>query len=206
MESNLKTEKVLENGHAKNFDFAEKVEQSKKVIQDQVTEKLAKQEKKKSVRGGARPGAGRKRLETTERRPSDQTTQGPTELPSGQSIAPPPDISIYLTQPLIAVSKIPAVKHGIPELALSQEEALACAQSLNAVLGAFVPDTATMDPKTASVIGCLVTMGSIGFQKYVIFNEKKKPVEKVDDVQESVAAEQEISGQTSETYFKRNIV
>lgn len=197
MELNSKTDSQLETGKIHDIEFAEHVEKSRQTIQNQVQEKIAKQEKK-AARGGARAGAGRKRL--SEAKPGADTEATKNESP----IAPPPDISNFIAPPLVAISKIPAAKHGIPELALTPEEAMACAQSLNGVLNAFVPDTAKMDPKTASVIGCLVTVGSIGFQKYSIFQEKRKPVEqKQEEVQDKIANETQMSGMSSGDYFPK---
>lgn len=82
---------------------------------------------------------------------------------------PMPDIAEHLIPPLLAVSKIPAVKYSIPELALDSTEAAACAQSLQMVLNAFVPDLATMSPKTAAILAAAVTFGSIGVSKMQIY-------------------------------------
>lgn len=85
---------------------------------------------------------------------------------------PPPDISQHLTTPLIAISKIPAAKYGVPEIALTPDEAALCAKSLNDMLNAFVPDVGQMSPKTAATIGFFTTVGSIAFSKYAIYATK----------------------------------
>lgn len=84
----------------------------------------------------------------------------------------PLDVSKYIAPPLIAVSKIPAVKTGIPELTLSSDEANACAQSLNDLLMVYIPDVGNASPKTMAIFGACVTFGSIGFQKYSIYAAK----------------------------------
>lgn len=86
--------------------------------------------------------------------------------------APTPDISPYLINPLIGASKIPAARTGIPELALTEDEAGACAKSLNDLLNAFAPDLGQMDPKTAAILSASATCGGIIFSKYQIYVKK----------------------------------
>lgn len=105
--------------------------------------------------------------------------------------APAPDISTHIKGPLIALSKIPAHRTGIPELALDDSEAGACAQALNEILRAFVPDQNQMSPKTAAVVMGVLTFGSIGFTKYQIYSDemmKRTPMKPVPEVQEEIAA------------------
>lgn len=100
------------------------------------------------------------------------TNQG-TPSPS----SPPPDITKHLIAPIIGISKIPALRYKVPELAFSPDEAFLCAASLQEVLNAFVPDVSKMSPKTAALISFGVTVGSIGFSKYQIYLEKKPKVD-----------------------------
>lgn len=147
-------------------------------------------------------GPGRPRKEANEELPKP----GPT-IETKSSVAPPPDISQFLVTPLIALSKIPASKTEIPELALTPDEALACAQSLNQVLLAFVPNVNEMDPKTASIVGAALVVGTIGFQKYAIYQEKRKdksiqpPQEP--EVQDKIREDQKSAPVDAQSYFGR---
>lgn len=135
-----------------------------------------------------------------------------TEAPS-QSLAgpaqPPPNISTYLEFPLIALSKGPARKHDLPELALTQEEAKACAEALQACLNAFLPDVNNMSPKTAAIAGLLVTVGSIGFTKYSMLADKQAEIAKRNppkpepEIQEINAIKQEAASIPADSYFAR---
>ena len=109
----------------------------------------------------------------------------------------------------MAISKIPASRVGIPELALTADEAQIAAVSINQILEAFVPDVATMSPKTAAVISGAVALGSIGFDKYSIYirvrtaqaAEAAKQPEPVSEVQNVTP-----NGATVESYFGRKSV
>ncbi len=120
----------------------------------------------KHSRGGRRPGSGRKRVSGDPASPSPQSIAG---TPPGA-----PDISKDLIAPLIAISTMPARALNVPELALSKDEAHACAVSLNNILVAFAP-AGQINPKTAAILGAAVTFGSIGFTKYAIYVEKCQP-------------------------------
>lgn len=138
-------------------ELKEAVAESQKIIQS------AKPQAPKIKRGRGRP-----RKDGTI--PGAVPTQGSASSVTPPATQPPPDISKHIATPLIAISKIPAAKFRIPELALSPDEAQSCAEALQGVLNAFVPDVATMNPKTAAVIGALVVFGSIGLQKVQIYN------------------------------------
>lgn len=119
------------------------------------------------------------------------STDAPQNAPQAPQAAP--DITPYLVDPLIAISKFPASKHKMPDLALSRDEAQLCAKSLNDLLQAFVPDLNNMSPKTAAILGVAVTFGSIGFSKYAIYNdemtkrigENKEKAKKADELPEN---------------------
>lgn len=142
-------------------EFKQVVEESKQAIQsaEMVPPKV------KRGRGRPRKGDG-----------VGATAAGPQHVTAATpSLATPttaPDITNHLIGPLQAVSKIPAANTGIPELALSRDEAELCARSLNEVLSAFAPQ-GQMNPKTAAILGACVTFGSIGFSKYTIYLEKR---------------------------------
>lgn len=87
-----------------------------------------------------------------------------------QSLNPAPDISPMLIEPLKMLSGVPARRYKCPELALSQDEAQACAKSLNDILNAFVPDMSQMSPKTAAILGGCIVFGSIATNKYLIYS------------------------------------
>lgn len=157
-----------------NQEFREVVEKSKKAI-------LESTEVPPVKRGRGRP---RKiPVETPQARPQVV-----------EPVAPPPDISKFLVEPIRAVSKLPASKYGIEELAFTVDEAQACAESLNQVLQAFAPSLGAMSPKTAAVVAAFTTFGSIGFTKYQIYLMKRpKPVEPepVDEIQTQNAQSQD---------------
>ena len=124
------------------------------------------------------------------------------------STTPAPNIAPLIKSPIQMISKLPAVKYQIPELAFSDDEAEACAESLNQVIQAFVPDVGKMDPKTAAVIGAVSVFGSIGFQKYMIFKEKARPLKNPEsgpEIQEKVAEAQQEANLHAGEYFKRDI-
>lgn len=147
----------------KDLDFREVVAKSKAEIQ---ATKMQNFEVVK--RGPGRPKGVKNRPKTDQNPTISTQNQGQNEVPA----APMPDLSPFFEAPLIAVSKIPAAKYDIPELALSKDEAGACAIALNQVLNAFAPNMAAMSPQTAAIIGALSTFGSIGFSKYQIYLAK----------------------------------
>jgi len=134
-------------------------------------------------------------------------TASPQVASPSPVVQPPPDITHTIKGPLIAISKIPAHKHGIEALALDENEALACAEALNGILKAFVPDQNAMNPKTAAVVVGLVTFGSIGFTKYQIYSDemmKREPERRpVPEVQEEIAKETASSSLPARDYFRR---
>lgn len=177
-----------------DVEFKKTIEESKAKIAEAHAEKVIK-------RGRGRP-----------KKISEPKPAMPTEAIGTQSqiseISPPPDLTPLIKGPLIFVSKIPAEKHKIPELALSPDEAQACAESLNQLLNAFVPDVGNMSPKTAAVVSGAMVFGSIFFQKYQIYLDKRKPLEAepVVEVQEQNAEAQKASGIDAGAYFQRATV
>lgn len=154
--------------------FKEVVQQSREAIEGApLVEPKIRRRKLRSNRGGFRPGAGRK----PNPRPDAVESAGP-EINRAPVASPPPDVSKYLAGPLVALSKIPAHKHGIAELALTEDEAKACAEALNNCVQAFIPDVNQMSPKTAAVVTAVLTFGSIGYMKFSIYaahQAKKNP-------------------------------
>jgi hypothetical protein len=113
-------------------------------------------------------GPGRPRKSQTQ--PTSVSSAAP---PAGGSqtevILPPLDVSKELIVPIQSISKLPATRYGIPELAFTEAEAGACAVACSNVLNAFFPDLSKISPKTAAVVVACTTVGTIGFQKYQIF-------------------------------------
>jgi len=145
---------VVSNVQDSTSAFAAEVEKSKQAI-------LSADTPPKRGRGRP-PGSGKKNPEL---HVVDSTPHPAVESPK----SPPPDISRFLVAPITMVSKIPAQKYGIPELAFSLDEAGMCAAACNELLAAFVPTMGEMSPKTAAIITFGATVGSIGFQKYQIY-------------------------------------
>lgn len=134
-----------------DLDFAKTIEESKIAVQS---------EKPKETKRGR----GRPKKEHSEA-PASQAT-APVAPPSA-----PPDLSPYLATPIQMLSNMPARKHKIPELALTQQEALDCAKALNECFNVFVPNMNEMSPKTAAILSAAMVFGSIGFSKYQIYAE-----------------------------------
>lgn len=138
---------------------------------------------------------------------SDAETVASSPAPVVPVAQPPPDISLYIKGPLVALSKIPAHRTGIPSLALDDDEAAACANALNEIAKAFVPDANAMSPKTAAVVMGILTFGSIGFTKYQIYSEEMsrrhpEPV-KEPEVQDEVASLQTMQPVRASDAFRR---
>lgn len=98
-----------------------------------------------------------------------KTTSNPqvTEQPP----EPPPKIAEYLIDPIIAISNIPANKHQITELALNRQEAAACANAIQNIIDAFIPDLSKMSPKTAAILSSGLVFGSIAVSKLQILGQ-----------------------------------
>lgn len=193
-------ETVLNNTEVQSLksdteDFSKVVEESKMKIHE-----AGLQETKKRGRGRPPKASSQAPISSS----AAQSTSGLSGPTMATNTMPPPDISPYLVDPLIAISKIPAKNYGIEDLALSREEASMCATALNECLKAFVPDLGTMDPKTAAILGLFVTVGSIGFTKYQIYLEKKPRIQAPEPtVQEFAAENQAMNGVAAENYFRR---
>jgi hypothetical protein len=191
MELNSKTKELN-----KEPEVSEATEDLKQRIKES-KENLAAQAPVEKSKRGRKPGSLNKK--TLENQASPQSM-------SGVQPTPPPDISPYLAGPLRMVSAIPARNHGIPELALSEEEALLCAQSLNACIQAFVPDISSMSPKTAAILSVVTVFGSIGVTKYQIYLEHKprsrEPIPEPEK-QEKIASIQDQAGVPAENFFRQ---
>lgn len=140
---------------AKDPNFEQAIQESKAAIQAEGLKDVKKR-------------VGRPRKEVP---PTPQNNTLHAAQPGIQST---PDTSKYLAGPLMALSKIPAHNKGIPELALTEDEAMLCAKSIDDLIKAFVPDLNNMSPKTAAIMGCCLTFGSIGFNKYAIYAAELK--------------------------------
>lgn len=181
-----------------NAEFKKKIEESKQVISE------ANFQAPKRGRGRPRKNPNAGPQPATHHAQAAEASASPAAAPM-----PAPDISQFVKPPLMAISKVPAIKYRIPELALTDDEAQSCAAALNQVVQAFVPDVGNMDPKTAAVIMAFSTFGGVGFQKYLIFREKQKMSPQkpaADEVQTENKAAQENSGIGAENYFSRQSV
>jgi hypothetical protein len=82
---------------------------------------------------------------------------------------------------------------------------MACAESINGILQAFVPDQNAMDPKTASVLSLGMVVGSIGFQKYMIYMSHIEKIKKIDseknEAQKEALVAQVQNGTSVSDYF-----
>lgn len=170
----LNTDKT-EIAHDENF--AQVVAESKEVIHAQPLEKVRSKRGRPSL-SEAEKIARAKASNTAEGRPSQghptnndsASGESSTDGRPGQS-NPGPSAIPFLVAPIKALSNIPAANHKMPELAFSEEEAHACAVALDQLLQAYIPDLNNMSPKAAAVLGCCLTFGSIGFNKYAIFQK-----------------------------------
>ncbi len=179
-----------------------------KTVIDQSKQKIAEAE---AHGGPAKRGRGRPRKIKVSVTPASDSPSV-TSQPSVAGPTPAPDISQYLIGPLVMISRIPANNYGIPEIALTPDEAGLCAMSLNHLMQVFVPDLGQMSPKTAAVISAFSTFGGIGFQKYQIYlfkmrerNEKAK-AEVAEKVEQRVNPEDAVFPTVHATdHFKRSI-
>jgi hypothetical protein len=149
-------------------DFQEIVSESRAKIAESQNSTEVKLRPKTTATG--RPvGRPRKHPRPTEN--VSVSGDGPALSPA---VEPKNDYTNLIKIPLVHFSKYPAVKYQIPELQVTDDEATQCARALNDIANAFVPDVEKMDPKTAAVVQGLAVFGSIGFQKYLIFQESQK--------------------------------
>lgn len=154
-------------------EFKTVVEESKKTITE------AGQPPPKITRGRGRPR--KDGSAPSQAAPNPQNTAPPP----GAMPTPPPDLTQMFIMPVAIVGEIPARRTGIRELALTENEAVAIAQSLNGILQAFIPDLNRMSPKTAAIFTFGITVGSVALSKYAVYAEHVaknvgKPVERVD--------------------------
>lgn len=149
------------------------------------------------------------------RPPKDASPNASSPLgtaPNQSAIKPPtpmPKLAVYLAPPLQALSQIPAQKHGIPELAFDTNEATLIADSLDNLLTVFIPDLNNMSPKTAAIFTFAITVSSVGFQKYNIYqnvmHERYKNSVQKEESQNNVVQDEPVKGPPIEAddYFKK---
>lgn len=198
-----KIDDPTERAVAVENDFAATVAESK--------ERLAAEPLKPVKAGRGRPKGSRKVRPGAE---STESTKQSTETAAPLPGTPPPNVTEHLVLPIQAISRLPAIRFKIPELAFTREESLMAAESLNAVLEAFVPDLEKMSPKTAAILTAGLTFGSLGFTKYQIYSEvmekrrsfeNQNRVAEVESTNQPAAPATEFSGPlTSATdYFRK---
>jgi len=154
MLNNTEIKADLTENAQNNSEFDLKVSESLKKVENQKIETVAKKR-------------GRPRKYNPDGTPIGQAPENQT------AATPTPDISQFLEAPLIGISKIPAAKYSCPEMALTQDEAKAIAESLNGVLNAFFPTLDSIDPKMMSLFVLGTTCGSIAMSKVMIYQEKQ---------------------------------
>lgn len=140
---------------------------------------LAEEKLKKS-------GAGRKRGPNFENSyyarkrygtgPKAAPASEPAPAAAAEPAEAPVNIEEELVMPLMLISRVPAMRAGIAELALDEEEAKAAAHSLQRLLDAYAPDASKMDPKTAAVLGAAMTFGTLTLNKLMIYSVKKQEI------------------------------
>ena len=151
------------------------------IFETKITESLNKVENQKNENLVKR-GRGRPRKYDADGKPIAVENKQPEKTPT-------PDISKFLTAPLIGISKIPAAKYSCPEVALSPDEALAIAESLNGVLNAFFPNFEDIDPKMMSLFVLGTTCSSIAMAKVMVYQEKQLEKQQKTEVFETKIAE-----------------
>lgn len=190
MSKNRERPKV-ENNEPKEVptdDFKKTVEESKNAIHSAIVEPK-------------RRGRGRPRKDDTNTQNQKVESVSPN-IQNPQMNQNTPEIKTYLVGPLIAISQIPAHNYRTPELALTPDEAMLCADSVQQILNAFIPDVAQMNPKTAAIFGACVTFSSIGFQKYAILQAKRPKPEPKKEEPKTEAPSIPNNAVPAENYFK----
>lgn len=192
---NEKITEDLNDLNKKTDIFETKINESMNIVQNQKTEKIAKKR-----------GRPRKYDENGKLR-----VAGSTDIEQTEEKTPTPDLTKFLTAPLIGISKIPAAKYSCPEMSLTPDEALAIAESLNGVLNAFFPNIEDVDPKMMSLFVLGTTCGSIAMSKAMIYQEKQAEKMQKTEVFETKTAETPQNNQDAppageispHNYFKR---
>lgn len=181
-------------------DFAEIVKESKEsIVQAEMVPPKGKPGRKKAPRD-----ANGNIVRDPSKRVSGGAA-GPSVASGSPAGAPPPDISKSLIAPLYMLSKIPADRTKIPELALQQDEATALAQSLSDLYAVFAPN-GQMSPKTAAICNVSLVAGSILLTKYQIYLEKKPkrtPDAPPPEVQQQINPNQPFPTIPAEEAFRR---
>lgn len=147
-------------------EFAHKLAQSRADIEGQSESRRSKKSKR---------GRGKRGPDRSPRRPKAETSSAPAaaaatpEPEVAIDLGAIPDLSPFLQEPLILLSRIPAKKVQIAELALSPDEAKMIADSSIKFLHAWIPDTTKISPKAAAAIGLVTTVGVVVGNKYALY-------------------------------------
>lgn len=150
-----------------NIDFQKTVNEAKNAIQNEEQKKVRKS---RSDKGRVRKAEGGNNVSPNSAFGPTATAQNPSS-PIGSPQVATVDFSPYLAVPIEMISRGPARKHKIPELALTQQEALDCAKAINEVFNVFVPNINQMSPKAGAIVGAAIVIGSVALSKYQIFTE-----------------------------------
>lgn len=149
-------------------EFQKKIEESRATIRRESERRRSGKKKPKRGRGRPRKDPAPTVEKTEVAAPTAAaevvTSSALPEIPNGI------DLSKYLVQPAIMISRIPARKVGIPELALTNDEATAFSASLVEFMNAWIPDTSKLSPKAAAAIGLGLTCATIAQAKWEIYD------------------------------------
>lgn len=146
-----------------NSEFSKVVEESAQKVAEA---KMPPPKKDGPARGRGRP----RKVQDQGQAPQAAATAAPGAVPPGTQV----DLTRHLAMPIKLFGSMPARRHKMPELALSDEEAMLCAEAFNGILQAFIPDVSKLSPKAAALITAAVVTGSIFTNKYLIYLEKSE--------------------------------
>jgi len=157
---------LTENDKITDNQITDDVKTSTDIFETKINESIATVQNQKSDSLAKKRGRPRKYN-------ADGSLIGSENQKNEVEKTPTPDISKFLTAPLIGISKIPAAKYSCPEMSLTPDEAVAIAESLNGVLNAFFPNFEDIDPKMMSLFILGTTCSSIAMSKVMIYQEKQ---------------------------------
>jgi hypothetical protein len=109
--------------------------------------------------------------------PTPEQSQQHAGAPNVNTATPMPHMKQLIVAPLKIISRIPARKYKINELALDDTEAGELADSLDQMLQVFIPDLGAMSPKTAAVFNVGIVASTLIISKYKIYSEKRAEIE-----------------------------
>lgn len=123
------------------------------------------------------PKRGRGRPRKTPPAGSSVSPQGANQgaAPDSASVpTAPPEMNLkpVLKEAIKAPFEVAAIRTGIPELRVTDEEADAPASCADQLVNLYLPTIAQQDPKTVMLYSFLFLMVTLGGQKYLIYSQK----------------------------------